>query len=84
MSYYVTAQDEAGRYALVSGPYETHERALALVNRAAMLADDEWPGAWCYRWGTCNVHSDASGALQRAGWDADLRERAAQPQEPTS
>lgn len=60
--YYVSAKNDAGRFALVSGPYDSHERALALVSRAASLADDEWPGAWFYRWGTCLVQRVSTAA----------------------
>ncbi len=57
--YYVSVKDEERRrHAYLLGPYNTHEEALANVQRGNNLACDAIPRAHWYAFGTCSVSAD--------------------------
>ncbi len=55
--YYVSAID-AGTTYLMAGPYNTHEAALADVDKALRIADDIDGRAWFMGWGTIRMRND--------------------------
>lgn len=52
--YYVSAMD-AGRYALVDGPYATHNEALAMVDTIQRAYCQRNPWGDFYGWGTTAI-----------------------------
>lgn len=61
--FYVSIRD-AGKFALVAGPFQTHESALAAVKAARKIGCEVDPWAWFYGWGTCKTeHGYTSGRL---------------------
>jgi hypothetical protein len=46
------------RYALLLGPYDTHEEAVANLDRGKVLATDRDPWAWHYSYGTCSTRDE--------------------------
>jgi hypothetical protein len=72
-SYYVSAVD-VEKFALVSGPYQTHAEALAAVQVARAIAVELSP--WCAfsAFGTVRCKSDCAvpGRLQEWGYSLEL------------
>ena len=67
--FYVTALDDRGRFARLSGPFETHQAAIDASPAAVKWAWDHDPrGPW-YKYGTSAIitSTPALGALQRLG-----------------
>ena len=66
--------NDARNTALVSGPYECHADALAMVARARRVAENMDAKAVWYSFGTVRLHiqSEQVGMLQRWGWALDL------------
>ncbi len=57
--YYVTMRDDAGRTALLAGPFrDDHARALAMVGAASMKAADVRPQYWFNAFGTVRSETD--------------------------
>lgn len=53
--YYVDAAD-AGKVALLAGPFQTHQQALDIYEQARELALNYGdPRAWFYSYGTCKM-----------------------------
>lgn len=46
------------RFALLLGPYDTHEEATANVERGKQLAVERDPRTWFDSFGTCSTHDD--------------------------
>lgn len=72
--YYVTAKRDT-RTAFVSGPYDTHAEALALVDKARSIAADLDPRAWWDAFGTARLHdliAYPQGMLQKWGYSLTL------------
>lgn len=74
--YYVSVIRE-GKFddaRIVSGPYDTHEAALALVGKARRIAENHDPRAVWYAFGTVRMKCEFSepGALQKLGYDLAL------------
>jgi hypothetical protein len=77
--YYVSVVD-AGRYALVSGPYEQHAEALEKVDPARRICAELNPRTVFYAFGTCRLEEPANaprGKLQEWGYDLNLIKEAA-------
>lgn len=55
--FFVSCIEDSGerRNALLLGPYDTHEDALANVDRGRKLAGDADPKAYWYSFGTCSI-----------------------------
>lgn len=66
--YYVTCVDGPD-YWKMSGPYASHEAALADVDRAMTIANDHDGRAWFMSWGTARCGDDCQdvGNLNRLG-----------------
>lgn len=56
--YYVSAID-GEKFALMLGPFETHEQALAKVEECRNLAYDLHPASHWWLWGTCRKDDGA-------------------------
>lgn len=59
---FYTSVIDAGRCAILTGPFDTHAAAVADVNRARFLAERfTKDGAWCafYAFGTCSAPASA-------------------------
>ena len=54
--YYVSAID-AGRVAIIAGPFKTHQEAKDQVNAARRTADAIDPRAHFYAFGTCKMQN---------------------------
>jgi hypothetical protein len=56
-SFFVSCIEDSGqrRNALLLGPYNTHEEALANVDRGRKLAETNDPKAHWYSFGTCSI-----------------------------
>ncbi len=68
--FYVTAIDSGagGRYYVMSGPYKTHDAALADVEKCRDIAYQHDGRAWFMAWGTARiVDRGAKGRLNLAG-----------------
>lgn len=68
--FYVTARRQDGHFALVSGPFATHQDALDAQPEATRWAWEADPRAPWYAYGTTAVVPDGEprqGAYQRAG-----------------
>lgn len=79
--YYVSVKD-GGRSAFLSGPYETHPEALALVDRARAICQELDPRSAFYAFGTCRMKdgSRPPAVLQTWGYDLALTERTEEPE----
>jgi hypothetical protein len=67
--YFVTAIDGPSWFPM-SGPYTTHQAALADVDRALKIANEHDGRAWFMRWGTARLPDDSkitTGSLNKAG-----------------
>lgn len=79
--YYVTARlDGIERTAFVSGPYDNHPEALALVDRARNICNDYDPRTCFHAFGTARiplgvVDTPPTGKLQQVGYNLQLTER---------
>jgi hypothetical protein len=75
-NYYISAVLD-DRFALVSGPYRTHQEALNLVGRAEAIASESDPRAVWASFGTVRMKDkyEKSAALQRWGYDLKLEKR---------
>jgi hypothetical protein len=64
-SFFVSCIEDSGqrRKSLLLGPYDTHEEALANVDRGRKLAEANDPKAYWYSFGTCSIH----GPTERKG-----------------
>lgn len=64
-SFFVSCIEDSGqrRNALLLGPYDTHEEALANVDRGRKLAEANDPKAHWYSFGTCSIN----GPTERKG-----------------
>jgi hypothetical protein len=63
--YYVSVRDGA-KFALVAGPFRTHEAALAAVKLVTHVGCDADPWGQFYAWGTCRAENGyAEGSLNR-------------------
>jgi hypothetical protein len=71
--YYVSAID-GSKWALVSGPYETHQEALDLVDKARRIAVSLDPRAHFAGFGTARIKDGSTppGVLQRWGYSLQL------------
>jgi hypothetical protein len=71
--YYVSVKD-GSRAAFLSGPYETHEEALALVDRARAICNEHDYRSAFYSFGTCRMKdgSRPPAYLQSLGYDLAL------------
>lgn len=58
--YYTSAID-GSRHALLTGPYDTHQQALDMVEPARDKAVELDPKAWFYAYGTCSIDMDGLG-----------------------
>lgn len=64
--YYVSVVD-GERYALLAGPFRTHEEALAHLGCAREHAYSVDPRAWWYAYGTCKCpNGHRAGILNKA------------------
>lgn len=77
--YYVSAID-GQKHALVSGPYATHEEALALVTPAKNIAERHDARAVWAAFGTCRLNdmtmeNAPRGMLQKWGYALDLTQQ---------
>jgi hypothetical protein len=57
--YFVSVVD-GGKWRPASGPYHTHEDALADVEEVRKIGEDVDPRAVFYAWGTVRVDADAA------------------------
>lgn len=59
VGYYVTVKD-GSRTGFLLGPYDTHDEALANVDRGRQLAfkTDNTSRTWFYSYGTCKITSE--------------------------
>jgi len=65
--YYVSAID-AGKYYLMSGPYELHQTALNDVKKVRQICDEIHPKSIWMAFGTCRVEiNNKPGKLQELG-----------------
>ena len=71
--YYVSVQD-GSRSSLLSGPYNTHQEALDLVDKANDIACQFDPRAHFYAFGTARIKDGSSpqGVLQKFGYNLKL------------
>ena len=55
--FFVSCVEDSGqrRNALLLGPYDTHEEAIANVDRGRNLAETSDPKAYWYSFGTCSI-----------------------------
>lgn len=67
-TYYVTAVD-GGNYWLMAGPYDTHQAALADVDKALEVSNEADPRSWWKAWGTAKIKDDTRkpGVLNERG-----------------
>ena len=67
-TYYVTAVD-GGSWWRMAGPYDTHQEALADVERARSITNEHVDRAWFMYWGTIRdkTGNRAPGNLNKAG-----------------
>ena len=73
--YYVSCVNEAGKHALLSGPYPEHATALGLVEKARRLGEKFDARAVWYAFGTCRLDLTATapaGVFQKNGYGLDL------------
>lgn len=61
--FWVSAQRDDGRRAIIAGPYDTHEAALADVRRVTLAACRVDDRAWWYAWGTAGSDEILKAAL---------------------
>ena len=54
--YYVSIKD-AGKFAVVVGPFQTHQEALNMVEPAITAGHEADPKSWFYAWGTCKMEN---------------------------
>jgi len=54
--YYVNCAD-AGRVALLAGPFITHQEAIDLLDKVRDLAHEVDGRAWFYAYGTCKTEN---------------------------
>lgn len=57
--YYVSVVD-GSKYALMLGPFETHEEALAMVKQCRDKAEEIEPRSYWWQWGTCREDDDGT------------------------
>jgi hypothetical protein len=78
--YYISVRKEGGDWRMVSGPYDKHADALALVDKARGICQDMDPRSFWYAFGTVRI-KDATcidpGILQRSGYNLALEREAA-------
>lgn len=77
--YYVSVID-GSRYALISGPYDTHAEALALVEKAKSIATSLDPRSCFAAFGTARTKDGYNhpGVLQRWGYSLQLEKEQTQ------
>lgn len=61
--YYVSAVD-GNKYALMLGPFKTHEEALQMVEQCRNKAYDLDPRSHWWQWGTCREDDDGTGEFR--------------------
>jgi hypothetical protein len=63
--YYVSVID-GPRYALLAGPFRTHEQALSLVDKTRDIACKVDPKGWFYAYGTVKmINGHRTGSLNK-------------------
>ena len=78
--YYISVMKDGGDWRMVSGPYDKHADALALVDKARGICQDMDPRAHWYAFGTVRIKDDTCtdpGVLQRSGYNLALEREAA-------
>ena len=61
--FWVSAQRDDGRRAIIAGPYLSHEAAKADVHRVTLAACRVDDRAWWYAWGTAGSDEMLKAAL---------------------